>query len=71
LQSSNIPDNAMTSRVLWFLAAVIFGLSVALFLTAGDDGAAPTDYRVWLLLALATVVATLGNAARAPGDSAE
>ena len=61
----------MTSRILWLLAATLYGLSIVLFLTAGDEGAAPTDYRVWLLLALATLAATLGNSARAPGDGAD
>jgi hypothetical protein len=61
----------MMSRVLWLLAAVLYGLSLVVFLTAGDEGAAPTDYRVWLLFALATLAATVGNAARAPGDGAD
>lgn len=61
----------MTSRILWLLAAALYGLSIALFLMAGAEGAAPTDYRLWLLLALATLAAALGNAARAPGDGAD
>lgn len=56
----------MTSRVLWALAAILYGLSVVLFLTAGDGGAALTDYRAWLLFALATLAATVGNTFRAP-----
>ena len=57
----------MASRVLWVLAATLYGLSVVVFLTAGTGGAALTDYRAWLLFAVATLVATVGNAFRTPG----
>ena len=59
----------MTSRVLWIVAAVLFGLSLIFFVSG--DGAALTDYRAWVLFALAALAAAIGNTSRSFDDHRE
>lgn len=60
--------NAMTSRLLWTIAGALYALSFLLFSVGAENGAALTDYRVWLLLALGTLVAAIGNVSRSIDD---
>lgn len=55
----------MLSRIFWFIAAVLFALSLVLFTVGiGEDAGGFTDFRAWLLLASGVVAAAMGNVSR-------
>ncbi len=52
----------MVEKVFWFAAVFFFGLAVFLANASADaEGSVVLDYRFWVVVALGTLSAVLGN----------